>query len=145
MSAGRHHAASAVIRRPAGAVFDFLADGRNLGRWALGMSGATVTDDGLVTGKSLFDGATGLARIDADRGRMAIDFHLGAAPDDLMPRIAAKVVPGTHLGIGDGRSVFTLLAWRTADMDDDRWRRLAATHELEVTLVKALLEQEDAQ
>ena len=98
-----------------------------------------------MTGKSLFDGALGLARIDADRARMAIDFHLGASPGELMPRIAAKVVPGTHLGLGGDRAVFTLLAWRTTGMDDDRWRRLTASHELEVTLVKAVLEREDAE
>ena len=35
------------------------------------------------------------------------------------------------------------LAWRVAGMDDLRWRKLTASHELEVILLKSILEQED--
>ena len=34
-----------------------------------------------------------------------------------------------------------LLAWRVAGMDDLRWRKLTASHELEVILLKSILEQ----
>ena len=34
----------------------------------------------------------------------------------------------------------TFIAWRAATMDDDRWRRLTASHEFEVVLIKSLLE-----
>jgi hypothetical protein len=36
--------------------------------------------------------------------------------------------------------VLTFLAWRSAAMDDFRWRRLTASHELEVVLIKNLFE-----
>jgi hypothetical protein len=34
----------------------------------------------------------------------------------------------------------TFIAWRAAAMDDDRWRRLAASHEFEAVLIKNLIE-----
>ena len=34
----------------------------------------------------------------------------------------------------------TFIAWRAAAMDDDRWRRLTASHEFEAVLIKNLIE-----
>ena len=50
------------------------------------------------------------------------------------------MVPGSHVGLGDDQSVLTFIAWRSETMDDDRWRRLTAAHEMEVVLVKSLIE-----
>jgi hypothetical protein len=33
------------------------------------------------------------------------------------------------------------MAWRSADMDDARWRRLCATHEVEIDIIRAELER----
>jgi hypothetical protein len=49
-------------------------------------------------------------------------------------------VPGPIVGLSDDFCVLTLIAWRTASMNDERWRRLKASHEFEVVLIKNLLE-----
>jgi hypothetical protein len=96
--------------------------------------------DGLVTGTSIFDGGKILVRIDADAGRLSIDYQLGVDTNCLVPRINVRVVPGPYVGLDVESCVLTFIAWRAAGMDDDRWRRLTASHEFEVVLLKNLIE-----
>lgn len=140
MSAGQSHIASVVVARPAGEVFAFMADPGKLDRWSFGTRQTVISPDGTVVGTSLFDGAEAVVRIDADAARLAIDYHLGTGPAELAHRITARVVPGASLGLDAPASVLSLIAWRAQTMGDDRWRRLVASHELEVLLIKALLE-----
>jgi hypothetical protein len=37
--------------------------------------------------------------------------------------------------------VVSLIAWRVTAMDDARWERLIACHEVEIRLIQALLER----
>jgi hypothetical protein len=140
MSAGQTHVASIVVRRGAEEVFRFMADATKLDRWSFGTWRTEIAKDGLVTGTSIFDGATMLVRIDPDRARFSIDYCLGTDAANLVPRINVRVVPGPRLGLTTDRCVLTFLAWRAAAMDDDRWRRLTASHEFEAVLIKNLLE-----
>lgn len=140
MSAGEPHIASITVNRPAGIVFALMADPAKLGRWSFGTWETDIAPDGLVTGTSIFDGEKILVRIDADLDRLSIDYKLGVDPAKLVPRINVRVVPGASLGLESGQCVLTFIAWRAADMDDDRWRRLTASHEFEVVLIKNLLE-----
>jgi hypothetical protein len=72
---------------------------------------------------------------------LAIDFAVGGHPQELVHRISARVVPADALGYADGTSMVTLLAWRAADMPDERWARLIASHEAEILLLQARLEE----
>jgi len=117
-----------------------MGDADNLHRWSFGTWKTEIRGDGLIRGISLFDGAGILVRIDKDETRLSIDYHLGPEPQMLVPRIQLRTVPGNHVGLSDGQSVLTFIAWRSETMDDDRWRRLTASHETEVMLVKSLIE-----
>jgi hypothetical protein len=117
-----------------------MGDASNLHRWSFGTWKTEMRGDGLVHGTSLFDGAAILVRIDKDDQRFSIDYHLGSDPQKLVPRIQLRMVPGSHVGLADEQSVLTLIAWRSNAMDDDRWRRLTAAHEMEAVLVKSLIE-----
>jgi hypothetical protein len=140
MNEGASHIASIVVKRAAGDVFDFMADATKLDRWSFGTWQTEIGVDGLVTGTSIFDGSKTLLRIDADRARLSIDYRLGGDAGNLMPRIVVRVVPGAYLGLDTSHCVLTFIAWRAAGMDDDRWRRLTASHEFEAVLIKNLLE-----
>lgn len=140
MTAGQSHIASIAVQRDAETVFAIMSDPARLNRWSFGTWQTEVAADGLVTGTSIFDGATILVRIDADRERLSIDYRLGHDPAALVPRIAVRVVPGPHLGLAAGHCVLSFIAWRAAAMDDDRWRRLTASHDFEVVLLKNLIE-----
>lgn len=140
MSAGQPHIASIIVNKTAADVFAFMADAEKLDRWSFGTWTTEIATDGLVTGTSIFDGGKILVRIDADAERLSIDYKLGLDPEKLVPRINVRVVPGTNLGLAAAQCVLTFTAWRAAAMDDDRWRRLTASHEFEVVLIKNLLE-----
>jgi hypothetical protein len=140
MSAGQSHIASIVVNRGAAEVFDFMADPGKLDRWSFGTWHTEIAADGMVTGTSIFDGGRTLVRIDSDRERLSVDYRLGANAQALVPRIMVRIVPGEHLSLAAGQCVLTFVAWRSASMDDDRWRRLEASHEFEAVLIKNLLE-----
>lgn len=142
MSAGQSHITSIIVKRAADSVIAFMADEKKLHRWSFGTWETEISPDGLVTGTSIFDGSKLLVRIDADAARFSIDYLIGADPAKLVPRINVRVVPGDRLGLDSGSCVLTFIAWRAAAMDDDRWRRLTASHEFEVVLIKNLIEND---
>ncbi|MGE3830519.1 MAG: hypothetical protein AB7F76_05940 [Parvibaculaceae bacterium] len=142
MSAGQSHITSIIVKKEATRVFAFMADETKLNRWSFGTWKTEIAEDGLVTGTSIFDGSKLLVRIDADEARFSIDYLIGADPAKLVPRINVRIVPGDRLGLDAGSCVLTFIAWRAAAMDDDRWRRLTASHEFEAVLIKNLIEND---
>ena len=135
------HCATAVCDATAELAFAFLADPSRLGSWALGCWDAQPAGEQTVRGVSLFDASTAYVRADPEPTRLLVDFAVGAGPDELVHRISARVIPGPVLGLEASRSLVTLLAWRPADMPDDRWSRLVASHEAEILLLCARIEE----
>ena len=137
---GLAHATTLRVDVAADAAFDYLADPLLLGRWSLGCFDTVPAGaPGLFTGVSLFDGARGWFRIDADRARHIIDYHVGD-PASQVPRVSVRVIPGPVCGLPETSCYVTLTAWRVAAMSDERWARLCAAHEAEIWLIKAQLE-----
>ncbi len=134
------HVASAICIAPAERVFAHLTSAPGMSRWCLGMTECIEVSPGLLLGRSLFDGSSAYARIDADALRLTVDYYCGGSPESLAPRIHGRVVRGASLGYADDRCMATLLAWRPAGMSDERWWRLKASHETEILLVREQLE-----
>ncbi|MSP48185.1 MAG: hypothetical protein EXQ95_02545 [Alphaproteobacteria bacterium] len=134
------HTVSIELAVPADRAFAFMSDPGKLDRWSFGTWKTVLHEGGLAEGSAIFDGSVTWVRIDADKARGVIDYHLGKDRNALTPRIMARVVPGERLELGDDACVLTLIAWRTRGMSDERWRRLAASHEFEVFLIKSLVE-----
>jgi hypothetical protein len=138
------HAVTLQVDVAADAAFDFLADPLLLGRWSLGcFDTAPAGPPGLFAGVSLYDGARAWFRIDADRTRHIIDYHVGDSASQV-PRISARVIPGPVCGLPATTCYVTLTAWRVAGMDDNRWSRLRTAHEAEIWLIKAQIESSAA-
>ena len=133
------HCTTAVCDVTAEEAFAFLADPARIGSWALGCWDARPLGGGVVSGTSLFDGSTTYARVDGDPQRLAADFAVGPEPDELVHRISARVLAGAPLGF-EAECLVTLLAWRPAAMDDERWARLTASHETEILLLRGRIE-----
>ena len=143
MDDGRTHICSVAIDRPAADALEFLADPEKLSSWAVGMGETTVHRDGTIEGAFPETRQPIWARIDTDRPRATIHYHLGPDPDSLVPRIMVRVVPGSVLGGGPEFCVVSLVAWRQQSMDDARWEGLKSGHESEVREVKRLIESTD--
>jgi hypothetical protein len=135
------HCTTAVCDATPEEAFAFLADPARLGSWALGCWDALPVDERTVLGRSLFDGSPAYVRADPDSARLGVDFAVGSDPHELVHRISARVIPGPDLGYERGRSLVTLLAWREAGMSDERWSRLVASHEAEILLLRARIEE----
>jgi hypothetical protein len=79
-------------------------------------------------------------RVEPDRERLVVEFAVGGDPESLVRRISARVLSGEPLGYGTDRCLVTLVAWRPADMTDERWKRLVASHAAEILLLKGRIE-----
>ena len=132
---------TALIRicRTADDVFAFMSDPGQLSLWSFGTWRTEIDESGLVRGKSIRDGTVIYARVEAHRDRGLIDYHLGHAPDALLPRVFVRVVSEDVFGDGNGAGL-AMTAFRTAGMDDARWESLKATHLVELDLIKSALE-----
>lgn len=133
------HCASVVCCVSATRALAFLADGEELGHWALGCWQTRNVGHGVVQGHSLFDGAPGWIRPVPDAERLTVVYHVGGSPDTLSPRIHAAVEPGSAFGQGEDCCRISLHASRTPEMDDDRWLRLVRCHDVEVLLIQSRL------
>ena len=139
MPAGPAHQATCAVEAPAEAAYAFLVDPAALSRWSLGCMDLVHVGGGVYTGRSLFDGSEGFLSIDGDPARLLVDYHVGTR-EKREPRISARVVPGPVCGLSEDTCYITLLAWRSASMNDERWRRLCAAHDAEIWLIKAQIE-----
>jgi hypothetical protein len=134
------HVASETVRAGAPEAFAFLGNGIALGRWALGCFGTRALGDDLFVGHSLFDGKALHVRIEKDPARLTVTYHVGTEPERLAPRVVSRVTPGDESG--GAHCIVSLIAERTPEMTDERWRQLQKIHEAEILIVKALLERE---
>ncbi len=133
------HAATCFVRVPAMTAYEFLVDPAALSRWSLGCMDLVEVGNGIYTGRSLFDGGQGWLSIDSDQSRFLVDYHVGTL-EKRDPRISARVIPGPVCGFDADTCYVTLVAWRTETMNDERWRRLCASHDAEIWLIKSQME-----
>ena len=141
------HCVSVLCHVPARQALDFLANGLELGRWALGCWDTVPVGDDMVRGRSLFDGQSSYVRPVADRARQRVTYHVGGTPHALSPRIQAFVEPVEPVEAGGPSAAcrIVLHAERGPDMDDARWLRLVRCHEVEVLLIQSRLAQQATQ
>lgn len=137
---GDVHAVARLCGASVQAALALLSTAAGLARWNLGLWHTSEQGPGLLAGVSLFGGGRGLARVQVDAERGWVDYQVGADEQALVARIQARVQPGPELGHAEGTCVVTLMAWRTAQMDDARWQRLCAAHEVEIEMIRAALE-----
>ena len=134
--------ASVAIERNAEAVFKFMSDPNKMDLWSFGSWRISVEGDGLVHGRSIFDGSTACVRIETDAQNRLIDYCIGTTPENLEPRIFVRVTPGEVTGSSALNCILSMVAFRTEAMSDDRWHRLVTAHAFEVQLIKSLLEND---
>jgi hypothetical protein len=135
------HAVARLCHVRATDALALLSTAEGMARWCLGLWQTRELAPGLLAGTSLFGGGSGLARVTVDAARGLVDYAVGGDEATLQPRIQARVQPGAELGFDEDSCVVTLIAWRTAGMDDARWQRLQNTHEVEIDIIRSELER----
>lgn len=134
------HAVTRLCRASPHDALALLSQASGLARWNLGLWHTQTAPGGLLQGRSLFDGALGLAQVVVHAEQGLVEYRVGSTAPALVPRIQARVQPGPELGYANGHCLVTLLAWRSAGMSDAHWQRLRAVHEVEIDLIRAQLE-----
>ena len=136
------HTASAIVDAPLDFAFSQLSDPVRLGRWTLGsMDYQPSGVEGVHIGTSLFDGSKSLVEIRPHRELGMIDYLVGSL-ERRIPRVSIRLVAGAEWGLADSACIAAMTTWRAAFMNDERWARTRATHELEVLLFKEQIETE---
>jgi hypothetical protein len=134
------HCVSTLCSATPDDAFSYLSDPGRLGEWSLGCWAGRVAPDGTIRGTSLFDGAETFVQLIAMPEQRIVDYAVGDAPDALVRRISARVVPSEEVTGAPASSLLVLTAWRERTMDGPRWRRLVAAHEAEIHLLRHRIE-----
>ena len=134
--------ASVTIERSAEAVFKFMSDPNKMDLWSFGTWRISVDDDGLVHGRSIFDGSIACVRIESNAQNRLIDYWVGANSENLAPRIFVRITPGEVTGSSTLNCILSMVSFRTEAMSDHRWHRLVTAHAFEVQLIKWLLDND---
>jgi len=163
------HCATALVNVPAAKAFEFLADPLSLGTWSLGCmrtraaksgavgatagaaravsagaamaaaASATTAAEGPYAGTSLYDDSLASFDIRPHPELLLIDYLVGDA-GNLKPRNSVRVIAGDTCDLSDAQCYVSLMAWRPARMEDDRWAQLCAAHDAEIWIIKARIE-----
>jgi hypothetical protein len=137
----RCHSSTIQVNAPTDVAFEYLSDGVAQGDWTLGSMNRRKLGDNLYSGNSIFDDAELFVRIDVDADRLMIYYHVGMDIEDLQPRNVVRIVSGKMLGENEDSCFVTLLSWRSALADDNRWKQLCVSHETEMFIIKNRLEK----
>jgi len=140
MDDGYAHITSVKANCGADKAFADLSNLKRMEEWNLNLSEIEVVADTLAKGVIPQTGTTLWVQVQADATTHTIHFFVGGSRKRLVPRIIVRVVSGESLGTTSEQCVISMMAWRLASMDDERWRRLIAAHEYEILQIKTLLE-----
>lgn len=122
-----------TIAAPARQVFDFVTDGRNLPRWAIGFARevrAAGENRWIVT---TGQGTTVDVEIVSDPHAGTVDFHMLPAPG-ITALACARILPN---GVG---SEFLFTQFQTPGMEDEIFKAQVEAVRHELVALKALLE-----
>ncbi|HEY0276689.1 MAG TPA: hypothetical protein VGC32_00335 [Solirubrobacterales bacterium] len=126
---------------PARTAFEFMADGLKQDHWALGSVNRKALGGGLFIGQNSFDGSDLYVRLVSDPDLLLVDYSTGPSPDELTPRVEARIRPGNWVGIDDSHSLVTLTIWRWEDCDEETWEFHRHLWRVEVKLIKGAIER----
>jgi hypothetical protein len=133
--------AATEVEVPAATAFEFMADGLKQDHWALGSMNRRALGDGLFIGQNSFDGSDLYVRLASDPELLLVDYSTGPAPEELTPRVEARIRPGSWVGLDDSSSVVTLTIWRWDGCDEEDWQFHEHLWRVEIKLIKGAIER----
>jgi hypothetical protein len=133
--------AATEVNVPAATAFEFMADGLKQDHWALGSVNRKSLGDGLFIGQNSFDGSDLYVRLASDPELLLVDYSTGPSPEELTPRVEARIRPGSWVGLNDSSSVVTLTIWRWDGCDEDTWQFHNHLWRVEIRLIKGAIER----
>ena len=116
-------------------IYNFMSNIEKINLWSLGIHWDINTKDNIVKGISNYDQSISYLKIIKNNNIKKIDYWIGKEIQNLTPRIYARVI-STH---DKHKNILMMVAFKTDDMDHERWKQLKEIHQLELNKIKELL------
>tara|TARA_B100000579_G_scaffold110077_1_gene87867 strand:+ start:842 stop:1240 length:399 start_codon:yes stop_codon:yes gene_type:complete len=126
---------SIVINCDIDTIYHFMSTIEKINLWSMGIHWDMNTKDNIVKGVSNYDQSVSYLKIVKNNNIKKIDYWIGKEIQNLTPRIYARITPTDD----KNKNTLMVVAFRTDDMDNERWNQLKELHQLELNKIKELL------
>tara|TARA_B100001013_G_C24529605_1_gene410255 strand:- start:240 stop:638 length:399 start_codon:yes stop_codon:yes gene_type:complete len=116
-------------------IYNFMSNIEKINLWSMGIHWDMNTKDNIVKGVSNYDQSVSYLKIVKKNNIKKIDYWIGKEIQNLTPRIYARITPTND----KDKNRLILVAFKTDDMDHERWKQLKELHQLELNTIKGLL------
>ena len=116
-------------------IYGFMQDMNKINLWSLGIK---WTNNGreIIEGISNYDKSLSYLKITTKKDIKQITYWIGNDINNLDPRISVFIIKTDKININK----LSMIAFRTKDMNDERWNKLINSHISEIKIIKNLIE-----
>ena len=116
-------------------IFDFMQDMNKINEWSLGVKWNNNNHE-IIEGISNYDNSILYLKITTKKDMKQITYWIGSNVNNLNPRIYVYLIETDKIY----NNKLSMVAYRTQDMDNERWENLKESHKKEVKIIKKLIE-----
>ena len=116
-------------------IFNFMQDKNKINLWSLGVKWYNNNHE-IIEGISNYDKSTLYLKITTKEDIKQITYWIGSNVNNLNPRIYVYLIKTDKFY----NNKLSMVAYRTQDMDNERWLGLKESHKKEVKIIKKLIE-----
>ena len=117
-------------------IFNFMQDMNKINEWSLGVKWNNNNHE-IIEGISNYDNSTLYLKITTKEDMKQITYWIGSNVNNLNPRIYVYLIETDKF---NNNNKLSMVAYRTQDMDNERWLGLKESHKKEVKIIKKLIE-----
>ena len=117
-------------------IYDFMQDMSKINLWSLGIEWDTTSNHEIIEGISNYDNSISYLKITTKEDIKQITYWIGKDKNNLTPRIYVYIIKTDKFY----NNKLSMVAYRTQDMDNERWENLKESHKKEVKIIKKLIE-----
>ena len=135
--------ASIIIQCNSDIIYKFMSDKKKINLWSFGIEwDLNKIEDNIIQGKSNYDESISYLRITKNDTKKNIYYWIGKDKLNLIPRIYVRITPKEIFN--NGKTIFgnelAMISLKTDDMNEERWNKLKELHQLEINVIKKLIE-----
>ena len=116
-------------------IYDFMQDTSKINLWSLGIKWNNNNHE-IIEGISNYDNSISYLKITTKENIKQITYWIGKDKNNLTPRIYVYLIETDKIY----NNKLSMVAYRTQDMDNERWENLKESHKKEVKIIKKLIE-----
>ena len=116
-------------------IYDFMQDTSKINLWSLGVKWEDNNHE-IIEGISNYDNSISYLKITTKKDIKQITYWIGSNVNNLNPRIYVYLIETDKFN-----NKLSMVAYRTQDMDNERWLGLKESHKKEVKIIKKLIEE----